>query len=111
MLVRNKMWFLIGNLIWLRRSMDLSMERRKIRVMTENSFNVGYVTRITTRRIACCTRVVDLRFIMLKRCKQLGILDKEFLGSMQHLITRKRITKLTLLIWKGTFVIKLFPFN
>lgn len=62
--------------------MDLSLESNKIEEIVGDSCIVGYVARIISRRIFHCMRVVDHRSIVLRRHKQLVMLDKEFLGHM-----------------------------
>ena len=66
--------------------MDLSLESIIIKVVAENHCSVGFVSRIIIRRIIHCTRVVDLRTTVPRRCIQLGMLVITFLRSMKHLI-------------------------
>lgn len=77
--------------------MDLILETNRIRVVVENCCSVVFVTNIIAIRIIYCIRVAYLRSIVLMRHKYLGMWAREFLGSMPHLITSRRITKHTLL--------------
>lgn len=109
MQVRKKMW-LLRILMRLRRDMDLILEISRIKVVIENHYSVGFVARIMVRRIVHCTNVANLKSIVLRRRKQLGMLVRAFFRFMQHLITSRKITRNPLLRWKVIFVINLFPF-
>jgi len=62
--------------------MDLNLESNIITIVVGNHCSVGFVVRIIVRRIFHCTRVEDLRSIVLKRHKYLGMLVKSFLEFM-----------------------------
>ena len=51
-------------------------------MMIGRSCSVGLVARIIVREIVHNIRVVGRRFIMPKRRKRLGMLDRVFLGSV-----------------------------
>ena len=106
MQVRKIMQFLTRNSIQLRRDMEGS----RLETVVRNHCNVGFVENITIRRIVHCIRVEERISTMLKRKILLEMLVITFLGSMQHLITTRRITRHPLLRWKVSYVIKLFPF-
>jgi len=73
-------------------------------------YSVGLVAIIITREIIHIIRVVDYRFTLLRRHRQLAMLDKLFLGLMRHWIIGRLIIRNLLSIWKVSFVIKFFIF-
>ena len=85
--------------------MDLTLKSSRIRLVAKNHCSVGFVERIITRRIVSCITVIDLRFIVHRRHKLLGMLDITFLGSMHNLITSRKIMKNPLLRCKVSYVI------
>jgi len=62
--------------------MGRSLQSSRIEVMVGDHCSIGYVENIITRRIVHCTRVADLKSIVLKRHRQLGMLVITFLGFM-----------------------------
>jgi len=85
--VRKKMLHLTRSL------MDLGLENNRIKEMVRDGCNVGHVVRRISREIVCKIKVVDLRFTVYRKRRQLGMLGREFHGSMQHWITSKWITR------------------
>jgi len=110
MYVRKKMWFLRRSLMQLRNDMVPNLESSRIKVMIGYCYNVGFVAKSIARMIVHCTKVACHKCRVLERCRHLGMLVKEFLKTVQHLITCKRIIRHPLLRWKVSSVIKLFPF-
>jgi len=90
--------------------MDLNLESNKIDVVAEKHCSIGFVAKIIARRIVHCIRVTYLISKVLRRHRQLEMLVKAFLESMQHLITSRQTTRHPLLRWRVSFVIELFPF-
>lgn len=66
----------------LRRDMGLSLESDKIEVMVGDHCSAGFVAKIITRRIFHYINVAGLISIVLRRCKQLGMLAITFLEFM-----------------------------
>ena len=108
--MRKRMFLLTRSLMQLRRDMGHSPESNIIEVMVGNNCNDGYVARIISIWIARHIRVVGLKSAVIMGCRQLGMLDRAFLRSMQHWITGRRITRQLLLRWKVRYMIKLFLF-
>lgn len=104
-----KMQHRIKTSMQLTKDMDFSL-RSRTRVMTASLCSVGLVARIITGDIFHKIKVVNLKFIVLKRHRQLGILGKIFLQFMQHWIIGRLIIKHLLSRWKVGFFIKLFIF-
>jgi len=72
------MYFLTRSSIQLRRDMESS----ELEVMVENCCSIEYVARIIVRGIVFIIRVVDPRFIVLRRHTHLGMLVIAFLIFM-----------------------------
>jgi len=67
--------------IQLKEDRDFNM-RRRTRVMERSLCNVGLAARIITGEIFNCIRVAYLGYTVLKRHKQLGMLERVFLRFM-----------------------------
>eukprot|EP00253_Pinus_taeda_P034505 PITA_34505 len=75
--------------------------RNRTRVMVGSLYNVGHMERIIVGEIVHNIRVAYRKSIVLKRCKQWGMLDRVFLRFMQHWIIGRWITKHLLSRWMG----------
>ena len=53
--------------------MDHSLESYRLEVIVENCCGVGYVEKIIIRGIFHSIRVIDPRYVVLRRCRKLGI--------------------------------------
>lgn len=60
MQVRKKIFLLKKGFVHQIRDMDLSLESNKIKVVEENHCSVGFLEKITTRRIAYCITMENL---------------------------------------------------
>lgn len=81
--------------------MGHNLEGNKIKVMVRDSYRAGYVARSISKIVFHRIREVGLIYIVYKKRRQLGMLDKAFLESMQCWITSKWITRNILSIWNN----------
>lgn len=88
----------------------MDLERNIIKVVLENHSSIVFVAKTITRRIVHYTRMEGHKSIVLRRHRQLKMLVKSSLKSMQHLITGRQIIRHPLLRWNVSSVIELFPF-
>lgn len=87
--------------------MGHNLEGRKVKVMVRDSCSVGYMARKTSTGISHCIGVVGLKDIVHRKHKQFQMLDKAFLGSMQHWIIGRNFTRNILSRWTVSLVINL----
>jgi len=67
-----EMLLLTRSSMHLRRDMGHKLERSRLEVMVGNCCSVGHVANINARRIFHCTKMVGLRYTVLRRRRQLG---------------------------------------
>lgn len=73
------------NSMQLRRDMSRDLENIKTKVIVGDRCSIGYVAKIIVRRFFHCTGVVGLISIVIRRCKQLGMLVIAFLKFMSKM--------------------------
>ena len=89
---------------------QIEVRETHVRKEIRSSCGVGLVEGIIAGEIVHNIRAVDLRYIMHRTHKMLGMLVKVFLVFMQHWVIDKKTIRDISLIWTITFVIKLFLF-